>query len=122
MDKIILEDYNQMRKTLLKCRNVFRANKIKLVDKNDYENASKARDYERICTKALKVKTQENYYSIIVTEHGVTANITANNFITRLGFYELADMKLRQDKEELFNIMEKNEVIKEVEKGDGINE
>jgi len=112
-DNIIQEDYNKMRKALQKCRNLFRDNKKKLINKHDYEKAAKMRTYEKICTNALRPIDKENYYSIIATERGITANIVSNSFVSRLGFLTLVEMRLRQDKEELFDKLVSNEIIKE---------
>ena len=107
-DKIMQEDYNEMRTALFKCRDLFRNNKKKLIDKNDYEKAAKARDYEKICTNALKVRPQGNYYCIIVTDHGVTSSMTSKDFMSRLGTYELAAIKLQDDKKELMDTTKTN--------------
>ncbi len=101
-DKTMQEDYNEMRIALFKCRDLFKNNKKKLVGKKDFEKAYKMRKYEKICSDALKIKKVDDYYCIIVTNHGVTSSINSKDFMSRLGTLELANLKLQQDKQELW--------------------
>ena len=92
------EDYNEMRLALFECRKLFYKLKKKYIEKKDYMKAANTRRYEKLCTDALKVKEYNNYYCIIITDRGVTSNISGDTFMSLIGMYEMALVKISQDK------------------------
>lgn len=112
MNEPMKEDYNEMRIALFKCRKFFSIAKHKHIEKKDYERAAKARQWERLCDDALKVKTYKNYYSIIVTDRGITSNLCSDNFMYRMGMMEMASTKISEDKTEMLEKCEHNLVYK----------
>lgn len=108
MNDPMKEDYNEMRIALFKCRKFFTTSKHKHIKKKDYALAAKARQWERLCTDALKLKAYKNYYNIIVTDRGITSNMCSDNFTHRIGMLEMASQRISQDKKEMLEKCELN--------------
>ncbi len=110
MKGFLQEDYNAMRSALYKCMDLFGKHKKRYINKKDYERASKMLKYENLCKDSLQIKDDKDYLCLIVTSRGMTSNINTDNFYSYCGIIEAAILKLKQDKQEKFNELNRREL------------
>lgn len=103
MNDVLKEDYNQMRLALYKCIEIFNRSKKKYIDKKDYDRAAKMREYEKLCKDAIQPKLQKDFLCMIITQKGITTTIDAQSYFSKCGLIDLAIMKLKQDKQVMFD-------------------